>query len=39
MTGTGAWNGQTWQELLRDGLAALEITDRNCHFRIFAGLR
>lgn len=25
MTGTGAWNGQTWQELLRDGLAALEI--------------
>lgn len=25
MSDTGAWNGQTWQELLRDGLAALEI--------------
>ncbi len=25
MSGTGAWGGKSWQDLLRDGLAALEI--------------
>ena len=25
MSGTGVWNGKSWQDLLRDGLAALEI--------------
>ena len=25
MSGKGVWNGKSWQDLLRDGLAALEI--------------
>lgn len=36
MNETGAWNGKNWQELLRDGLAALEIPARDT---IFDGIR